>query len=310
MRLTLVILFLTLSLLVRTQNEITHNIVEISVDNDLVFLNDRYYSSGITAKLYAPFIKKSPINRILLPSDSDEITYYALSITHHMYTPDNVKAADIQLMDHPYATYLLFGNSKTSFNFKKRIKKTSGIEMGLIGSAAGGKFLQNRLHSTMAAAYPSEGWQYQVKNDLCLQYRAVIEKGLLDFHWFELNGMVGATLGVPHTEAKIGSSFRIGYFNDYFKGIGIDVFSGWQAWIYCSSSIYLVNYNASLQGGTYDQQSVHTISYINNSLLHATFGGVLQYKRLCVQYGMEVRSPEFPTAYWHRWGHLNVSIAF
>lgn len=310
MRSTLVILFLIFSIGVKTQNENTRSIIEVSVDNDLVFLNDRYYSNGVALKLYAPFIKKSPINRVLLPSDHDEITYYALSITHHLYTPDEVKASDIQPKDHPYATYLLIGNSKMSFNYKKRIKKSSGIEIGLIGSAVGGEYLQNTLHRIFPSAYPSEGWQNQIKNDLCLQYSAVIEKGLLNFKWFEFNGMVGATLGVPHTEAKAGSFFRIGYFNDYFKGIGIDVFSGWQAWIYCSGSVYLVNYNASLQGGTYIQYNVHTISYINNSLLHARFGGVLQYRRLSIEYGMEVRSPEFPGAYWHRWGHLNVSIAF
>lgn len=310
MRSYLVIFYLVLSFLVTAQEENTRSIIEVSVDNDLVFMNDRYYSNGVAVKLYAPFIKKSPINRILLPSGDDEISYYAISLTHHLYTPDDVKASEIQMTDHPYATYLLLGNSKMSFNYKKRIKKTSGIEMGVIGSAAGGEFIQNRLHSTMAAAYPSEGWKNQVKNDLCLQYSAVIEKGLLDFNWFELNGMVGATLGVPHTEAKIGTNFRVGYFNDYFRGIGVDVFSGWQAWLYCSGSIYLVNYNASLQGGTYNQTSVHTIGHINPTLLHATLGGVLQYRRLCVKYGMEVRSPEFPGAYWHRWGHLNVSIAF
>ncbi|MAE08403.1 MAG: hypothetical protein CL661_06545 [Bacteroidetes bacterium] len=310
MRLSLVILFLILSILVRTQNEITHNIVEITVDNDLVFLNDRYYSNGVTLKIYSPTIKKSPINRILLPSDIDEIIYYALSITHHLYTPDEVSTSEIQLTDHPYATYLLLGNSKMSFNYKKRIKKTSGMAVGLIGSAAGGEYIQNRLHSTMAAAYPSEGWQNQVKNDLCLQYSAVIEKGFVDFNWFELNGMVGATLGVPHTEANIGSSFRIGYFNDYFHGLAVDASSRWQAWIYCSGSIFLINYNASLQGGTLIQDNVHTISNINSSLLHASLGGVLQYKRLSIEYGMVVRSPEFPTAYWHRWGHLNVSFAF
>ncbi len=310
MRSALLILFMALYILVGAQNKIPHNIVEVTVDNDLVFMNDRYYSSGVTLEIYSITIKKSPINRILLPSDGDEITYYGLNITHHMYTPDDVTTSEIQLKDHPYATYLLFGNSKISFNHKKRIKKTSGIEIGLIGSVAGGEFLQNQSHNIFPSAYPSAGWNNQVKNDLCLQYSAVIEKGLLNLPWFEINGLIGGKLGIPHTEADIGSSFRIGYFKDYFRGIGIDIFSGWQAWLYCSGSIFLVNYNASLQGGTINQESVHTILYINNSLLHASFGGVLQYKRLCVKYGMEVRSPEFPDAFWHRWGHLNVSIAF
>ncbi len=310
MKSILVIVFLILFIFARAQHENTNAIIDFSVDNDIVFHRDRYYSSGITIKVYTPWMIKSPINKILLPSNDNEITYYALSVTHRMYTPERTLTPDIQLTDHPYASYLLFGNNKVSFNYKKRIKKSSGIELGIIGSFAGGEFIQNQIHENTSIAIPSEGWHNQIQNDICLQYNAIIEKGLVNLPWLELNGFVSGTLGVPHTEANFGGYLRLGYFRDYFKGFAVDISDDWEAWLFCSGSIYLVNYNASLQGGTYNQNNVHTISFINNSLYHAIFGAVIKFNKFSVEYGMEVRSPEFNLAYWHRWGHLNVSFAF
>jgi len=310
MKVIVLISFLVFSFAVEAQLNSAPTIIQFTHDNDIVFRRDRYYSSGIKLMLYAQFIKKSPLNKILLPSDKSEIVYYALGITSNMYTPEATLTPDIQYNDHPYANYILLGNFKISYNPEKRIKKTSGIELGWIGPATGGEFFQNSLHKNISIAISSEGWHNQIKNDICVQYSAVIEKGVLNLEWLELVGFIGSKLGVPHTEANIGSYLRIGYFADYFKGLAVDVLEDWQAWLYCSGSFYLVNYNASLQGGSFDQTSVYTINNINNLLTHARFGGVVQFKQLSIDYGMEVSSPEFYGAYWHRWGHIEFRYAF
>ena len=310
MKAIIIFFFLIFSVIAEAQQDNAPVIVEFMHDNDIVFRRDRYYSSGINLKLYAPFIKKSLLNKILLPSGKNEISYYSLGITHHMYTPEATLTPDIQYGDRPYANYLLLGNYKMSFDAERRIKKTSGIELGWIGPVTGGELIQNSLHENISIAIPSEGWHNQINNDICVQYSALIEKGILNVDWLEFIGFVGGKLGVPHTEANIGTYVRIGYFADYFKGMSVDVNANWQAWLYFSSSLYLVNYNASLQGGTYNQTSVYTINNINNCLMHAKFGGVVQYKKISIEYGMEVSSPEYQSAFWHRWGHLDVKYAF
>jgi lipid A 3-O-deacylase len=286
----------------------TGTILELNIDNDIVFLIDRYYSSGISVLIYSPWIKKSLVNHILLPHTKDEKVYYALSITHRMYTPEKTLTPEVQITDHPYATYLLAGSHKIIFNSGSRIKKKSGFEIGVIGPIAGGESIQNRLHENISIAQPSLGWHNQMKNDICIQYNAIIEKGLINMPMFEVNGFIGATIGVPHTEAQLGAYVRTGIFNDYFRGI--DIGSELQTWLFFSGSLFLVNYNATLQGGTINQDNVHTINTIEKTLLHGRFGGVLQYRKMSLEYGMEVRSPEFSTAFWHRWAHLAVSVAF
>ena len=307
---TILTSFLLISSMGISQNPKPNSILELVVDNDIVFLIDRYYSSGVELNLYADWIKKSPINEILLPNGTNEIVYYSLSIKHRMYTPEKTLTPIIVYNDHPYSTYFLVGNQKTSFNLEKRIKLTSKLELGVIGPLAGGETIQNKLHDNIPIAQHSEGWHNQVKNDLCVQYTASVEKGVLHLPMLEANCFVSATLGVPHTEAQLGGYARFGIFDDFFRGMGIDISEDLHLWVAISGAFYLVNYNATLQGGTYNQDNVHTINPINNTLLHGKIGGVIQYKRISAEYGMEVRSPEFSTAFWHRWGHLVVAIAF
>lgn len=285
-------------------------IAELIVDNDIVFLIDRYYSSGVAINLYSEGLRKSPINTILLPHSDVEKSYYSMSVSHRMYTPERTLTPDIVSNDHPYATYLLIGAQKISFNFNKKLKKTSKIDIGVIGPLAGGEVIQNNLHDNISIAQHSEGWHNQIKNDFCLQYSAMIEKGIVNIPMWEVNGFIGAKVGVPHTEAQVGGYSRFGIFHNYFRGIGIDISSDFNAWVFISGSIFLVNYNATLQGGTINQGNVHTIDPINNNLIQGRFGGVVEYKRLSVEYGMVVRSPEFNAAYWHRWAHFVIAFAF
>ncbi len=308
--LVFLLLFMFISELIIAQNKNSHTIIELKVDNDIVFLIDRYYSSGITLNLYASWIEKSPINKILLPDGKYEKSYYSFGITHRMFTPERTLTPEVQPYDRPYATYLLINSNKTSFNSKKRIKKISGFDFGVIGSMAGGQFIQNQLHENISIAQVSKGWHNQIQNDICLQYNVNIEKGIVNLSMFELNGFIGGTLGVPHTEAIIGASTRFGLFDDYFRGISLDISSDISAWLFCSGSLYLVNYNATLQGGSVNQDNVHTWYKINSTLIHGKFGGVLQFNRFYAEYGMEVSSPEFHGAYWHRWAHINLSFAF
>lgn len=309
-KLVLVVGILLTTMFCTSQNFRHRTITELTVDNDIVFRIDRYYSSGVTINVYLDWLKKSPINKILLPSGKKETTYYAMSITHKMFTPERTLTSRIVYKDHPYSSYLLIGGKKISYNLQSRIKKTSTFEIGVIGSLAGGQAIQNELHNKLSIAQESKGWHNQIKNDICLQYGAIFEKGIIHLPVLEVNGFVATTIGIPHTEAQLGGYARVGFFDDYFRGMGIDISPDFNAWFFISGSVYLVNYNATLQGGTINQDNVHTINPINNTLLHGKIGGVIEYRRISAEYGMEVSSPEFSTAWWHRWAHLVIAVAF
>ncbi len=276
----------------------------------MTFYTDRYYSSGIHAEFSAPVFKKSPINKILIPHSKDAVCYYSVSLVHNIYTPEKIFTTRVPILDHPYVSYLLLGSSKQAYNKKRRSMHYSELQIGVMGPISGGEYLQTRLHENISFADPAEGWDSQIQNDLCIQYTAIFEKGVIALPWFETNAFFGGRIGVPHTDANVGAYMRWGIFDDYFQGKAVDGQSDFQIWFYLSGQLYLVNYNASLQGGTYNQDNVHILYSINKYLYHLKFGGAAVYKSFKLEVSQEVRSPEFPTSLWNRWAQLKISCRF
>lgn len=285
-------------------------IFDLEIANDMLFFTDQYFSSGIQLRVYAPFMAKSPFNKILLPHGKDALNYYALTFTHNMYTPIYIDTLTTREIDHPFAAYILFGNRLESYNLLRSYKVTSEFQLGVIGSLAGGQVFQNTMHDHIAIAGPVKGWDNQISNDLCFQYSALLEKGLLDIPWVELNVYAGGKLGIPHTEVQLGLYTRFGYFNDYFKNIGINKDKNWQLWFFCAGDVNYVAYNAVLEGGLFNHRNAYSLQAINPILWHTRFGGTLVYKTIKLEIAQEVISPSFPTALWHRWTTVGLMIGF
>lgn len=285
-------------------------LVELNVANDMTFFTDHYFSSGITLKLYAPFMSKSPFNKIMLPHPADALNYYALTFTHNLYTPIYIDTLNYRSIDHPFAAYVLLGNKKESFVKSQRYKLTSELQVGWIGPMVGGRVFQNTLHDHISIAGPVDGWEYQINNDFCLQYSALFEKGIVDAPGFELNFYTGGKLGIPHTEAQFGMYLRTGYFDDFFNHIGIHKKTNWQLWLFCAGDANYVLYNAVLQGGLLNRENSNSLQTINPILWHSRFGGTLVYKSVKLEIAQEVVSPSFPTALWHRWAYVSFMVGF
>ncbi len=285
-------------------------IIELKVANDMTFFTDQYFSSGIELKAFTTWMAKSPFDKILLRHPKDALNYYAITFTHNLYTPIYIDTVSHRTVDHPFAAYLLFGNRKESFNERRRYKVTSELQLGLIGPLAGGQAFQNTLHDHIAIAGPVKGWENQIDNDLCLQYSSAIEKGIADVQGFELNAYAAGKLGIPHTEAQLGMYFRGGWFDDYFRHIGINKNRTWQVWLFCTGDFTFVAYNAVLQGGMFNRGDAITMQTINHFLWHTRFGGTLVYKTIKIEIAQEVISPSFPTALWHRWAYVSLMVGF
>jgi len=312
MKFRFIILFILVTFLydVRGQSNSTNLFFELKVANDMTYFTDHYFSSGIDLHIYAPFLAGSPINKILFSAGKSPMNYHALTFTHNMYTPIYIDTLSNRTIDHPFAAYILFGNRKESFNTSRRYKLTSELQLGMIGPVAGGRVFQNTLHDYIPIAGPVQGWENQIGNDICFQYNALIEKGLIHVPWFELNANVGGSIGIPHTYAQLGLYFRGGYFDDYFEHIGISNKRTLQFWVFCSGDVNYVAYNAVLQGGLFTQNNSNTLSSINPILWHTRFGGTMVYKSVKLELAQEVISRSFETAMWHRWAYVSLMVGF
>ncbi len=307
---TTILLILLLHGLLTGQNENKYHAASLRHDNDINFSTDCYFTSGVEIHWVAPFIKKSPLNYLLLPAPKKATSYYALIITHHMYTPKKIFTPDVVPHDHPYSAYLLVGQSKTSYNPLKKNKITSSIQLGIIGPVAGGYEIQTVLHRNISIADPAEGWQNQIQNDLLLQYQAQLENAIIDLKYLELISNLRVDLGLPQTQAVVGVSMRSGWFTDYFFGPETLGIKKWQAYGFVAGDMHLVAYNAVLQGGLFNPNNKHVLNDVNPVFWHLRYGVSVVHKKLSVRYEVNVNTPTFAQALWHHWSAITIMVAF
>ena len=105
--------------------------VELSVDNDLYFRTDHYYSSGI----FLSYGKKK----------ENHIQYWTFA--QHIYNPSLRYTDDIKIMDYPYSGWL-FIQSEKEYLINENSSYSYGIELGVTGDASLAKTFQNFYHKT------------------------------------------------------------------------------------------------------------------------------------------------------------------
>src|SRR5690606_28594729 len=124
---------------------------------------------------------------------------------------------------------------------------------GIIGPAAGGAWIQKTIHQYTGDAEP-QGWQYQLSNDLAINYAIAYEHNLLKAgSVLALNGGGIIAAGTFNTSVSIHTELMLGYFKLWEQNN-----KGLYGYIYTQPQVTLVGYNAMLQGGLFSN-SIHTL---------------------------------------------------
>ncbi|MCD4774100.1 MAG: lipid A deacylase LpxR family protein [Bacteroidales bacterium] len=282
-------------------------------DNDIFNNTDYYYTNGIKFELINPIFSYSPIMRFLLSCPGNSINYYGISLVQNMYTPTNPDLGDIMINDRPFASYLYLGHFKISNDAFNKIRFTSELDIGVIGPVSLGGYFQSTIHE-----HEPLGWKYQVQNDVLVNYKVEIEKGLLSYNNFEFNGLANASLGTVYTNASIGFTSRFGKFEAYFEDLDITPYSKnnktgdkFRYYFYLKGRANFIAYDATLQGGAINRNSTYIINskILNRSVLQASMGFVFAYKIFSFEYEQFFLSPEFNTARPFLWGSVKTSFS-
>jgi hypothetical protein len=293
----------------------TNSYVAVNFDNDIFNNTDYYYTNGVRISYVAPIFSSSPLSFPMLPYRKSSINYSGMTVVQNMYTPTNPDTVNILDGDRPFAAYLYFGHFKNTLSFEKKYRQYSELDIGLIGPGSLGGFVQGQIHDI-----DPKGWENQVQNDLVLNYTAVVEKGLYNPRFFDLNVFASGQIGTLYDNLGGGFRTRIGKLNPYFAMPGlakkssieaIDIHK-WQYGIFAKIKAKLVIYDATLQGGMFNKSSNYTIpaSDIERFVLEASAGIYIAYKQLGLTLEQYYISKEFKEAYEFRWGHINITYCF
>ena len=272
-------------------------------DNDFFTKSDEYYSQGITLEYVHASLKRNPLSKLLI-KPRNSYKQYGISFNLFGYTPTSILSDSILFGDRPYAAAIDIGSFVSATDTTRKIRISSAIMIGVIGPAGLGNEIQTGIHRWLKNPLP-HGWQYQVQNDVILNYRVNFEKQLVSWNnHFLLNGVSEIQLGTLDDRLSAGINFMVGNFNDPYK---IKNSKEVQYYFYGQARTNLNGYDASMQGGLYNRKSPYTISAgdIERVTFQADAGIVVNFKRLYLSYTQSFLSKEFRSGKYHRWGGFN-----
>ena len=280
--------------------------------NDFFFGTDYYFTQGMTLDWASPALARSPANRLLLRGPAGSVRTHGVALRYDGFTPLSITDARIRVGDRPYAAYFYASLYRVSNQAGKRQRLTTAVEIGYLGPAAGGKFIQTKLHELTHNPTP-RGWDNQVRSDAVLGYRASLDKQLLALgRATELIGSAEASLGTLYTYAGVGGRLRAGSFTPFFANAATASPPRWQCYAEATLSGRLVGYDATLQGGVFNRNSPYilTFSQLNHAVLHSAGGLVLAHGGLSLTATAVYVGPEFVGGRPHRWGLVGVGQEF
>jgi len=213
------------------------NIFTFQVENDYfnpIGKTNRDYTNGLRIGWLSPALPQLPdswANLLTLPTFFGErapasvTRRFAVSFGQNLYTPADTSTPLPIFNDRPYAAWLYAGFALQSI-YKRENPKTGRIEpvrldiveldLGVIGPAAGGEFVQNNFHRLINDT-PALGWANQLHNEptigLTFERRwrvgrgVVLESPKLEY---DIIPRIGAALGNVSTYATAGGTLRIG----------------------------------------------------------------------------------------------------
>jgi lipid A 3-O-deacylase len=288
--------------------------LKINFDNDILNYTDRFYTNGIKFDFISPALQQFPLSRLMIPYWRNGTNYYGVSLVQNMYTPSTTKVDGILFGDRPYASYLYFGTFKITNDPIRKFRQTSELDLGVIGPYSFGEYIQKSFHNEVPTNTVPLGWEYQIKNDLVLNYNYSVEKGIYSRENFDFTINGTGSLGSLYTNISGGFLMRTGIQNPYFFNLGqakrrINKEYGLkntQVIFFITSRGKLVGYDATLQGGLFNRSSVYNIDSqdISRFIYQGSAGLTFIYGGFRIDIEQFLLSPEFQSGWWHKWVHM------
>ena len=276
-------------------------------ENDYFAATDENYTQGYSFELVLPVFEKNPLNHLFfIPKGSK--SKCGLAIEHIGYTPNHYERPEIQIGDRPFAAAIMLKSFVVATDTIQKSRLTSSLSLGLIGPGAFGEEMQAGIHKATGNKEPL-GWHNQIKNDVVLNYRVSYEKQLLKYReLFTIQGVSSAQLGTLFTNASLGFNTTIGIVNTPFTNSK----KGFALYFYSQPTLGVIGYDATLQGGVFNDKSSYIISNsdIERLTVQLDYGMVLQTRTLYIEFSRSLITREIKTLGSAAWGGVKFGFTF
>lgn len=285
----------------------TDRYFRFNYDNDFFSASDLYYTQGYSLELATPWLRKNPLNTLFIKPDGSTIIN-GIALEKSGFIPTDITADEILYGDRPYAATITLKSFLVATDTVAKQRLASSLTIGMIGPAAFGDEMQTAIHEWIDDDIPM-GWQYQIKNDLIINYELSFEKQLVRLTDFAaVTSHTKARLGTLNTSLATGFTIALGLLNSSYSDKGNN--KKFQIYIYSHPMGALVGYDATMQGGVFNSKNPYTIpsSGIERFTLQNDYGLVMRYNSFYFEYSQAVLTREFKTGNSHRWGGFKIGF--
>ena len=190
--------------------------IRLHYDNDLFTGTDYYYTQGYSLEVVNPALRKNPFARILFTVSNSQ-PQYGLAFEHTGFTPTSIQSNAILVGDRPFAACMLLKSFSTATDTLRRVRVSSVLSAGMMGPVALGSEIQTALHRLTNGIEP-QGWQYQIHNDVILNYALTYEKQLYAYRQaLSVSAMGQAQIGTLLNRLQTGVVVMAGRFDAPFS---------------------------------------------------------------------------------------------
>lgn len=282
--------------------------VRLTYDNDFFTATDGNYTQGIQLEYAHPVFKRAFYRKALLtPFKGRRIS--GIAIEHNAYTPTNIVPDVILYGDRPYTAALMLRLYSIDIDTARNMRFTSALSMGVMGPHASGKWMQEGIHRGLDNVQPG-GWQYQLKNDVVVNYTVNYEHRLLSAHNnFLLNALGSASVGTMNDKLSVGFNFMAGTYNDPYGTANNKKF---HVHVYAQPQASVIAYNALLQGGLFTKDNIYAIPAkdIERLVFSGRTGIVFHIGGVYLEHFYAISTKEFSTQKPFYWGGIQMGFAF
>ena len=322
------------------------NIYTFQVENDFfnpLFKTDRDYTNGLRIGWLSPALPELPdglTTLLTLPTFFGEAPgtsvtrRVGISLGQNLYTPSDVFTSQPILNDRPYAAWLYagFAIQSTYKRYNEHIHDdepvrldTLELDLGLVGPAAGGEFVQNNFHA-LIGDQKSFGWANQLHNEPTLDliferrwqtgHRILLDNPRLEW---DLVPSIGAELGNVADYARAGGLIRIGkeLRNDFGPPRSRPAMPGSEGFIGTGFGWYFF---LGVGGEAVARNMFLDGNWDGNDIVHVTHrpfvgegqvGLAFLFRGVRITWSQVLRTPEFfERDRWDQFGSINVTFRY
>ena len=171
----------------------------LNVDNDLFFITDYFYSSGIFLQY----------GKEILTEEKDSLRKFRLfELGQEIYTPSDRYSIDPQEYDYPYGgwTYITYASQK-ELSATRQLEY--GLQLGITGDISLARWMQNTYHTTVLGL-PENAWVDQVPNSVHLNIYGVYYNQYPLGDYFSLTTQFAGKLGTQRIDLSSRLGLNIG----------------------------------------------------------------------------------------------------